>query len=51
MLTWLIGRVKEPVAIGKLKPMLEAKPGAADKLADQKTGEFYMVREADVLPV
>jgi energy-coupling factor transporter ATP-binding protein EcfA2 len=51
ILTWLIGRVKEPVAIGKLKPMLDSKPGAADKLADQKAGEFYLVREADVQPV
>jgi DNA helicase HerA-like ATPase len=44
VLTWLIGRVKEPVAIAKLKPML-------DKLAGQKAGEFYLVREADVTPV
>ncbi|MBP3955069.1 DUF853 family protein [Gemmata sp. G18] len=51
ILTWLIGRVKEPVAIGKLKPMLEAKPGAADKLAEQKAGEFYLVREGDIQPV
>jgi hypothetical protein len=51
VLTWLIGRVKEPVAIGKLKPMLESKPGAADKLAQQKTGEFYLVSEGNVSPV
>ncbi len=51
VLTWLIGRVKEPVAIGKLRPMFEVKPGAVDKLADQKTGEFYLVRESDVSPV
>jgi hypothetical protein len=48
VLTWLIGRVKEPVAVGKLKPMLEPKPGAADRLADQKAGEFCLVREGDV---
>ena len=51
VLTWLVGRVKEPVAIGKLKPMLEARPGAADKLAEQKAGEFYLVRESDVLAI
>lgn len=51
VLTWLIGRVKEPVAIGKLKPMLEGKPGAADKLADQAAGQFYLVRESDVSPI
>lgn len=49
--TWLIGRVKEKVAIDKLKPTLEAKPGAADRLAEQKAGEFYLVREGDVQPV
>ena len=51
MLTWLLGRVKEPVALGKLKPMLETKPGALEKLAGQKAGEFYLVREGDVQPV
>jgi energy-coupling factor transporter ATP-binding protein EcfA2 len=51
VLTWLIGRVKEPVAIAKLKPMLDRRPEAADKLAGQKAGEFYLVREGDVTPV
>jgi hypothetical protein len=51
VLTWFVGRVKEPVAIGKLRPMLDARPGAADKLAEQKAGEFYLVREGDVRPV
>jgi hypothetical protein len=49
--TWLIGQVKESVAINKLKPMLESKPGAADRLAQQKTGEFYLVSEGSVAPV
>ncbi len=51
VLTWLVGRVKEPVAIAKLRPMLDRRPEAADKLAGQKAGEFYLVREADVTPV
>lgn len=51
VLTWFVGRVTQAVAIGKLKPMLEGRPGAADKLADQKAGEFYVVREAAVDPV
>jgi hypothetical protein len=38
VLTWLLGRIKEPVALGKLKPMLEGKPGAADRLAGQAGG-------------
>ena len=45
--TWLIGRVKEPRAIEKLKPMLAAAKGdVASKLAGQATGEFYLVRES-----
>jgi hypothetical protein len=51
VLTWLIGRVKEPVAIGKLKPMLEGRPDAVDKLPGHAAGQFYLVRESDVLPV
>src|SRR5207245_8137531 len=50
--TWLIGRVKEPRAIEKLKPMLAAAKGdAADKLTGQATGEFYLVRESSVAAV
>jgi energy-coupling factor transporter ATP-binding protein EcfA2 len=49
---WFIGRVREATAITKLKPMLEAaKMDAASKLPGQGTGQFYMVRERDVLPV
>ena len=51
ILTWLIGRVKEPTAIAKLKPMLDRKPDAVDKLAAQATGEFYLVRESGVNPI
>ena len=50
--TWLIGRVKEPRAIEKLKPMLAAAKGSVtDKLAGQATGEFYLVRESSVTSV
>jgi Helicase HerA, central domain len=50
--TWLIGRIKEPRAIEKLKPMLAAaKTNVADKLAGQTTGEFYLVRDTSVTPV
>jgi hypothetical protein len=45
---WLIGRVKEQVAIGKLKPMLEAgRVDAAGKLPGQGVGEFSLVREKE----
>jgi len=50
--TWLIGRVKEPRAIEKLKPMLAAAKGSVtDKLAGQATGEVYLVRESSVTTV
>jgi hypothetical protein len=50
--TWLIGRVKEPRALEKLRPMLAAgRPDAADKLAGQGAGEFLLVREAEVSAV
>jgi hypothetical protein len=49
---WLIGRVKEQVALGKLKPMLEAgRVDAAAKLPGQGTGQFYLVREREVVAV
>jgi DNA helicase HerA-like ATPase len=47
--SWFIGRVKEQVAIGKLKPMLAAgRVDAAAKLPGQGTGQFYLVRESEV---
>jgi hypothetical protein len=50
--TWLIGRVKEQVAISKLKPMLEAgRVDAVAKLPGQGTGQFYLVREREVVPL
>ena len=50
--TWLIGRVKEPRALDKLKPMLAAAKGdVAAKLAGQAAGEFYLVRESHVVAV
>jgi hypothetical protein len=50
--TWFIGRVKEPRAIEKLKPMpAVAKGNVADKLTGQATGEFYLVREDNVTSV
>jgi len=50
--TWLIGKVKEPVAINKLKPLLEAgRIDAASKLPSQEAGQFFLVRESDVSPI
>jgi hypothetical protein len=50
--TWLIGRVKEQVAISKVKPMLEAgREDAGAKLPGQGAGQFYLVREREVTSV
>jgi hypothetical protein len=47
--TWLLGRIKEPRALEKLRPMLAAaKVDVTDKLAGQETGQFYLVREQEV---
>jgi hypothetical protein len=50
--SWLIGLVKEPRAIEKLRPMLAAaKSDVTDKLGTQGQGEFYLVRESGVVSV
>jgi hypothetical protein len=50
--TWAIGRVREPRAIDKLRPMLAgAKGNVLDKLGGQETGQFQLVRESGVSPV
>jgi len=47
--TWLVGRVKEPTALAKLRPMFsEAKADVAAKLPGQGTGEFYLLRGKEV---
>jgi hypothetical protein len=47
--TWLVGRVKEPTARAKLKPMFsEAKVEVAAKLPGQGTGEFFLLRGKEV---
>ena len=51
VLNWFIGRVKEKVAIEKLKPMLDRRPDAAGKLSGQSAGEFYLVRENSLQPI
>jgi hypothetical protein len=48
--TWLLGRIKEPRALEKLRPMLAAaKINVIDKLAGQGVGQFYVVREQEVI--
>ena len=50
--SWLIGNIKQPQAIQKLKPLLAAAKGnVTDKLAGQEAGEFYLIRESSVTSV
>jgi hypothetical protein len=46
---WFVGRVKEQVALNKLRPMFaNGKVDVAAKLPTQGTGQFYLLREKDV---
>jgi energy-coupling factor transporter ATP-binding protein EcfA2 len=45
--TWFLGRIKEPTALQKLKPMAG---DVVEKLAGQSIGEFYMVDEKAAVP-
>ena len=50
--TWLVGRIKEKVAIDKLRPMLEGGAGdIASRLPSQATGEFYLLREKELVAI
>ncbi len=47
--TWLLGRIREKVAIDKLRPMLSGVAGdVAARLPGQAAGEFYLVREKEL---
>lgn len=45
--TWFLGRIKEPTALQKLKPMAG---DAVDRLAAQSPGEFFLVDENGAVP-
>lgn len=46
---WFVGRVKEPTALAKMKPMLsEARIDVASKLPGQGPGQFYVIRDGAV---
>jgi len=47
--TWFIGRIGQTTAIEKLKPILSAKPNAAEKLGNQLQGQFHLVRESGIV--
>jgi GTPase SAR1 family protein len=41
--TWLIGRVAQPRAIDKMRPLLGDYPDVATRLAQQTTGSFFLL--------
>jgi hypothetical protein len=46
--TWLVGKIKEPTAIRKMKPMLsDCKDDVSLRLPVQKTGEFHLLRDGE----
>ncbi|MDQ3563664.1 MAG: DUF853 family protein [Pseudomonadota bacterium] len=47
---WFVGRVKEPTALAKMKPMLseEARTDVASKLPGQGPGQFFVIRDGEV---
>lgn len=46
---WFVGRVKEPIALAKMKPMLsEARTDVASKLPAQGPGQFFVIRDGEV---
>jgi len=50
ILSWFVGLVKEPTAQAKMRPMLsDAKIDVAAKLATRKTGQFFLLRDGDVV--
>jgi energy-coupling factor transporter ATP-binding protein EcfA2 len=43
--TWMLGRITQPVAIQKMRPMLaEVRVDVASKLAGRQVGQFFMLR-------
>lgn len=48
--TWFIGRVAERTAVEKMKPLLnESRVNVSSKLANAKVGEFFKLRDGDVI--
>ena len=49
---WLVGRVRETVALNKLRPMFaDAKLDVAARLPNQTVGEFILLREGQAIAV
>jgi DNA helicase HerA-like ATPase len=44
--TWLVGQVKEPIALAKMRPMLaECRADIESRLPGQGAGEFHLLRD------
>ena len=47
--SWFVGKITQPPALAKLKPLLsEAKVDVSSKLANQRIGEFFLLRAGNV---
>lgn len=50
--TWFLGQIKEERAIAKMKNMLDdCRRDVRSELAGQSAGEFFLVRDGEVVPV
>lgn len=47
--TWLVGKVGEPRAIEKMRNLLGSYPNVSTRLANQTTGQFFMLRAGKAL--
>ncbi|MGF1656451.1 MAG: helicase HerA-like domain-containing protein [Verrucomicrobiales bacterium] len=51
ILTWMLGLIKEPRALDKLKPLLSESGVAPEILAEQKVGQFLVAAEGHAEPL
>lgn len=48
--SWLVGRVREKVAVDKIRPMFtDSALDVAARLANAQTGEFFLLREREIV--
>lgn len=51
VLSWFIGRVQQPTALEKLRPLLQDSGIAQEKIASQSVGQFHFVDESGARPI
>jgi Helicase HerA, central domain len=50
--SWFVGRVTQPTALAKMKPMLsECRVDVESRLPNQATGQFHLIRQGEVTAI